>query len=161
MAESGEGDEVKKLKLYLDNCCYNRPFDEPTNQIMILEIDAKLYIQEEIKNSIYDLCWSFILDFENEENPFEDIKESVKIWKDIATEYISPDESIRSAANHLKNTYGFGAKDSLHISCAIYSGCDYLITTDKKMIKKGLQLNNIKIINPIKFISLLEEENDK
>jgi len=152
---------MKKLKLYLDNCCFNRPYDEPKDQIMSLEIDSKLYIQEQIKVGNFNLSWSFILDYENEENPFQDIKDSIKLWKDIAIELILPEESIKKTANELVSLYRFGAKDSLHISCAIYAKCDYLITTDKKMIKKGKLLKNIVIINPVTFISILEDIYDK
>ena len=59
-----------KLKLYLDNCCFNRPFDSSKNAKMELEIDAKLFIQKDIIDGKYDLVWSFMLDFENEENLF-------------------------------------------------------------------------------------------
>ncbi|GAK55959.1 hypothetical protein U27_02920 [Candidatus Vecturithrix granuli] len=37
------------MRIYLDNCCFNRPFDDQ-NQIKIkLETEAKLYIQEKIR----------------------------------------------------------------------------------------------------------------
>jgi len=152
---------LNRLKLYLDNCCFNRPYDEPVNQFMSFEIESKLLIQEQIKKGYFNLVWSFILDFENEENPYEDIKESVKNWKKISKEFVQPEDVIRIKANELRKKYGFGAKDSLHISCALYSQCDYLLTTDKKMIKKGLSLNHIKILNPIQFVAQMEEENDQ
>jgi len=30
----------KKLKIYLDNCCYNRPFDEQSQDLIRLETEA-------------------------------------------------------------------------------------------------------------------------
>ncbi len=57
-----------RLKLYLDNFCFNRPYN---NQLLIrnrLETEAKLYIQESIIEENYDLVWSYILDFENSRN---------------------------------------------------------------------------------------------
>jgi hypothetical protein len=152
---------MKKLKLYLDNCCFNRPYDEPKDQIISLEIESKLFIQEQIKIGNFELSWSFILDFENEENPFQEIKDSIKEWKKIAVEFIPPVDLINNIANKLAQDHNFGSKDALHISCAIYAKCDYIITTDKQMIKKGKFLNNIKIINPVGFISILEEIYDK
>ena len=32
-------------KIYLDICCYNRPFDDQTQMIVRLETEAKLHIQ--------------------------------------------------------------------------------------------------------------------
>ena len=33
------------MRVYLDNCCYNRPFDEQDQLSVRLETEAKLYIQ--------------------------------------------------------------------------------------------------------------------
>jgi hypothetical protein len=42
------------LKIYLDNCCFNRPFDDQ-NQVKIrLESTAKLYIQKLVRDGVYD-----------------------------------------------------------------------------------------------------------
>jgi len=154
-----KGGNVKKLKLYLDNCCFNRPYDEIIDQIMSLEIESKLYVQDQIKNGYIDLVWSFILDYENDKNPYNDIRDSILLWKNIAVEYISPDNSIREYANKLVEKYRFGGKDALHICCAIKAGCNYLLTTDKKMIKKAAMLKDISIVNPIHFVSIMEDQN--
>jgi hypothetical protein len=34
------------VKIYLHNCCYNRPFDDQDQVRIYLETQAKLYIQE-------------------------------------------------------------------------------------------------------------------
>lgn len=34
------------MKIYLDNCCYNRPYDDQSQLRISLETQAKLYIQE-------------------------------------------------------------------------------------------------------------------
>jgi hypothetical protein len=41
--------EVAMVKIYLDNCCYNRPFDDQDHMRVYLKTQAKLYIQELIK----------------------------------------------------------------------------------------------------------------
>lgn len=43
------------LKIYLDNCCYNRPFDDQSQIKIHLEAQAKLYIQAKIREGVYDL----------------------------------------------------------------------------------------------------------
>jgi hypothetical protein len=51
------------MRIYLDNCCFNRPFDDQ-NQIRInLEAQAKLYVQSLIKDDKIELAWSYILDY--------------------------------------------------------------------------------------------------
>jgi len=36
--------EQKKYRLYLDNCCFNRPFDNQKQLKIKLETEAKLFI---------------------------------------------------------------------------------------------------------------------
>jgi hypothetical protein len=45
--------ENKKLRVYLDNCCYNRPFDNQNQRSVQLETQAKLWIQDLIKDADY------------------------------------------------------------------------------------------------------------
>ena len=55
---------------YLDNCCYNRPYDDQTQIRISLETQAKLYIQDLIKNGKISLVTSYILEYENSKNRF-------------------------------------------------------------------------------------------
>ena len=63
-----------KKRLYLDNCSFNRPYDDQTLLKNHLEAEAKLYIQKEILNSHYELAWSYMMDYEVSFNPFSDRK---------------------------------------------------------------------------------------
>ena len=42
---------MQKIKVYLDNCAYNRPFDDQSDIRIRLESEAKLFIQEQIKDN--------------------------------------------------------------------------------------------------------------
>lgn len=72
------------MKIYLDNCCYNRPFDDQTQMKIHLETQAKLYIQAQIREGKYDLVWSYILDYENSKNPYEEKRLAIAPWRNIA-----------------------------------------------------------------------------
>jgi len=54
---------MKIDKVYLDNCCFNRPYDEQANISIRLETEAKLYIQEEIKKGRDKNYCLFYIDF--------------------------------------------------------------------------------------------------
>ena len=66
------------MRLYLDNCCFNRPFDDQQQLKIKLETDAKLFIQQELLDKKYELAWSYVLDYEIEINPFEERKEKFR-----------------------------------------------------------------------------------
>jgi len=146
------------LKIYLDNCSYNRPFDDQSQIKLRLETEAKLYIQATVKSGKYSLVWSYMLDFENSNNPYEDRKNSIVQWKDISHEYCPSSDDILSLGREIMRL-GIKEKDSLHIACAITNKCDYFITTDKKLLNKPIE--TVKIINPINFIVETEDNSNE
>ncbi|MDR1664873.1 MAG: hypothetical protein LBR83_08150 [Clostridiales bacterium] len=137
------------LKLYLDNCCYNRPFDNQSQRKIHLETEAKLYIQDCIRGGIYSLCWSFALDYENGKNPSNDKRNSIALWKRIAEDYCSPGEAIRLRGKSIVKL-GIKELDALHLACAIEKRCDYFLTTDRGLLNKNIL--GIKIVSPIDFV---------
>ena len=73
------------MKIYLDNSCFNRPFDDQKQLRIQLETEAKLDIQERIFQKEIELTWSYILDLENEANPFEQRRIAIKGWKNYVS----------------------------------------------------------------------------
>jgi len=136
-------------RLYLDNCCLNRPFDDQQQLKIKLETDAKLFIQQEILIGNFDLAWSYVLDYEIGISPFEERKEKFKHWKDVAKYFCTEEEGILLEAEKLAEKK-FKIIDALHISAAKYLHCDYIITTDRKMLNK--EVTDILIVNPIDFL---------
>jgi predicted nucleic acid-binding protein len=141
------------MRIYLDNCCFNRPFDDQTQIKIRLETEAKLFIQKEILNGKYDLVWSYILEYENQMNPFKERKEVISEWKSIAVVDLEETNDILNFAEVLEDK-GIKTKDALHISCAVEARCHYFLTTDKKLLNSKFE--EIKIINPIEFINEME-----
>ncbi len=130
---------------------FNRPFDEQSHIRIRIETEAKLAIQEEIRRGTYQLIWSYILDYENGKNPFQERKEEIIKWKKYAITDIEENTEIIKTAI-LLNGKGLQKMDSLHIACAICANADYLLTTDDNVIKKSSVISEIKIIDPIDFI---------
>ena len=62
------------MRLYLDNCCYNRPYDDQSQIRVSLESQAKLHIQDEIKKGKYELASSYMLTYVNSRNQVESKK---------------------------------------------------------------------------------------
>jgi hypothetical protein len=150
---------MNNLLIYLDNCCFNRPFDDQSSLSVFLETQAKLTIQDFIKDNLLSLAWSFILDFENSANPDESIKEDIFTWKALSYPMIHFEEKILMHAEKLTQS-GFGKKDALHIACALKAKADFFITVDKGIIKKAALINDIKIVNPTNFIDYPEEADE-
>ena len=91
------------MKIYLDNCCCNRPFDD----------------QSQIKEGAYDLVWSYILDYENGKNTYEEKRLAIVPWKEISSFCVAEEtEDILLFAESLVSK-GIKTYDAIHFSCAI------------------------------------------
>lgn len=50
------------MLIYLDNCCFNRPFDDQKQIRIHIETEAKLFIQGKVLAGEFQLAWSYIKD---------------------------------------------------------------------------------------------------
>ncbi len=147
------------MRIYLDNCAFNRPFDDQSHIRIRLESEAKLYIQGKITNRKIELIWSYILDVENDQNPFEEKRKTIEKWKRFATVDIEETQRIVERANQLVKT-GIKAKDALHVSSAIEGKADYFITTDDRLLKKLVALDDIHAVNPVDIAGEIDGYNN-
>ncbi len=142
---------IFSMKIYLDNCCFNRPFDDQSQLRILLESEAKLRIQENIRSGAFELVWSYVLDYENSQNPFRERREQIIKWRTYSNEDIEESEEVLSIASMIMK-HGIKKLDSLHLACAIKADTDYFLTTDDGIIKKAKHVQNIQIVDPIGFI---------
>lgn len=139
------------MRIYLDNCCFNRPFDDQNQLRIRLETEAKLGIQEEILLGRVELVWSYILDYENQFNPFDERREAIQRWKNHAAIDVEESEEVLTRANQLEGK-GISNKDALHIACAILGKCEYFLTTDETLIMRLKETGDLQVMNPTEFI---------
>jgi predicted nucleic acid-binding protein len=139
--------------IYLDICCFNRPYDDQSQNRIFIETEAKLFIQQRLKKNEIELVWSYILDYENSANPDIDISSSIEKWENLAKFKIEESDFIIKFAKKLYEK-GFGIKDSLHIACAVDAKSDFFITVDKGILNKRKFVDNIRIVSPTEFIEM-------
>jgi predicted nucleic acid-binding protein len=135
-------------------CTFNRPFDDQNQLKIKLETEAKLFIQQGIVNGSYELVWSYILEYENNQNRYVDKRNAIYDWKKIAKIHCVENDKIIEYAENLRKI-NLRTKDALHIACSVYTDSDYFITTDRQLF--NLKLDKIKIINPMVFLNETEE----
>jgi predicted nucleic acid-binding protein len=139
------------MRVYLDNCCFNRPFDDQSQVRVRLEAEAKMEIQQRIRENKIELAWSYVLDFENQQNPFEERQEAICRWKGAAVTDVEETDAILRQAHEIANR-GLHAKDALHLACAMSAGCDFFLTTDDNVLKKMHDFARIAVTTPTQFI---------
>ena len=142
------------LKVYLDNCCYGRPFDDLSQDKIKDEATAKTYIQSLIKYKSLKLYYSYMTLSELEDSPYEDTKILILDFiESNANVFIGDNntDKLITMTNDIMNT-GIKMKDATHLACAIFAQCDYFITTDNRVTK--YKTDRINIVNPIEFIEI-------
>jgi len=143
-----------KLKLYLDNCCFNRPFDDQSQLLVRLETEAKLFIQTGVKNGTFELVWSYILDIESDANPYPRRRKSVQAWKSLAVTDIEESEKLLVLMESFEKRRQKPC-DALHLAAAVVASADFFITVDRGILNKPI--NEIRVMNPEKFVRYYEE----
>ena len=68
------------MRVYLDNCCYNRPFDE----------QAQLRVRLETEEYV----WSDMRIGEVSDSPYQDRVEKILPWRDGASVYVPVTEGL-------------------------------------------------------------------
>lgn len=147
------------MRIYLDNCCYNRPFDDQNQLKVRLETVTKLAVQMMMALGSVEYAWSKVLDYEISFNPCPKRKASIIWWKVGAAVYVEMTEEIIKRGESIE-THGIKPKDALHLASAEKAGCDFFLTTDRGILKKFSTLGGMKIMNPIQFITEVCNDGD-
>ncbi len=144
------------MRVYLDNCMFNRPFDDQVQIRIRLESEAKLYIQDKIKSKGIELIWSYILEIENSHNPHDERRVAIQKWKSLSTIKIVENSKILANANQLLE-FGIKPKDALHVASAVEGKADYFLTTDDKLLSGINRSNIIEVLNPVDYIKVIDK----
>lgn len=146
------------MRVYLDMCCYNRPYDDQSQIKVSLETQAKLHIQDLIQKKHLELVTSYMLRYECGQNPYEMRRKAIMQFVDThTTAYVGlgRKDEIVSMATEIMRT-GIKFKDACHVASAVYANCEYFISTDKRLLK--YKTDQIKLVSPIDFVTETEDE---
>lgn len=140
------------MTIYLDNCCYNRPFDDQTQERIHLESEAILTVLQRGQAGIYKIVGSSILELEMERMHDAMKKQRVKDLYKITNMHICYTEEIKFRSQEIMRLSKIRTFDSLHIAAAEAAKADAVLTTDDKLEKMAEKLDlNVKVMNPLKF----------
>ena len=149
------------MKIYLDNCCYNRPYDDNSQERVCQEATAKLYVQKLIQNGELELVTSYMLEVENAKNPYPIRKTTIsRFMNAFSVDYIGIDKEpeLSGAIRGIMAT-GIKPKDAAHVACAIRAQCEWFLTTDDRLLK--YQSDKIRMTNPVAFVKAWKERGNE
>lgn len=144
------------MKIYLDLCVYNRPFDDQTQPRIMVESLCFTIIMAKVSTGDFQTVNSFALEYENKKNPKLEDQLIIADLLHEASEFVTKNDSIVIRSKELEAS-GIMAMDALHVACAEYAGADYFITCDDTLIKRLNRIDSVKI-NVVPIMDFMSKE---
>lgn len=140
--------------VYLDLCCFNRPFDEQRQERIRLESEAVLLILQRCQQGDWQLMGSEAVIAEISQTQDLDRQARLRSLVDLATRFVQVDEAIEMRSAELIQQ-GFMAFDALHLACAESGGADVFLTTDDRLQRRAARLVDVlqvRVENPVMWL---------
>lgn len=142
------------MKLYLDVCCLNRPFDDQTQTRIHLEAEAVLSIIQSVEDNEWQWISSDAVAYEISKAPNEERQERLWALESRSTTRLELTDSILQQTARLLHL-GFTTYDALHLTFAESTNVDVFLTTDDKLLKRAQRYREeikIAVVNPLSWL---------
>ena len=145
------------MRIYLDCCCLQRPFDDKSQPRIAVEAEAVLVILAMCESERLKLISSDALLFEIGRIPDQDRKDDALAILKIAQEDLDLTTEIENLAKRL-GASGLKPLDALHLAFASDSKVDYFCTCDDQFLKKARILSelNTMVVSPTELVMELD-----
>ena len=144
-----------QVKIYMDVCCLNRPFDDQTQDRIRLESEAVATILNQIDRGKWIWIGSQALWIEI--NRMKDNDRKVKVLKLFAgvSRMVSISKDAEERGRQLMSL-GIKAMDAVHVACAECAKADMFLTTDDRlenMYRRYSKKIKVRIANPLDWLA--------
>ena len=145
------------MRLYLDCCSLQRPFDDKSQPRIAVEAEAVLNILALCASGLFVLVSSDALLLEIGRIPDQKRKTDALNVLNIAKETIELTPEIETLARRFGKS-GLKTLDALHLAFASASEVDYFCTCDDKFLKKGKRFSHLKtkVVSPTELVMELD-----
>jgi predicted nucleic acid-binding protein len=145
------------MRIYLDCCSLQRPFDDKSQPRIAVEAEAVLVILALCESGRLKLISSDALLFEIGRIPDQDRQDDALAILKLAKEGLDLTPEIENLARRL-GASGLKPLDALHLAFASGSKVDYFCTCDDKFLKKAKSLSglNTKVVSPTELVMELD-----
>lgn len=142
------------MKIYLDVCCLNRPFDDQTQDRVHLEAEAVLSIFKYAERG--ELLWlsSDVVKYEISNTPNTERRERLFSLESRSSQCLQLTETIMQHAESFQRL-GFTTYDALHLAFAASENVDVFLSTDDKLIKRAQRYPDevrVTVANPLTWL---------
>ncbi len=145
------------MRIYLDCCSLQRPFDDKSQPRIAVEAEAVLVILAFCESDRLRLVSSDALLFEIGCIPDQNRKDDAYAILKIAKETVGLTPEIEALAKRL-GTSGLKPLDALHLAFASATKVEYFCTCDDKLLKKARSYSELytKVVSPTELVMELD-----
>lgn len=147
------------MRIYLDCCSLQRPFDDKSQPRIAVEAEAVLVLLELCESNDLKLISSDVLRFEIGRTPDQTRREDALAILKLAGETVELNSELEALARKM-TSWGIKPLDALHLASASISSADYFCTCDDKFLKKAKSFEELKlkVVTPTELVMELENE---
>jgi predicted nucleic acid-binding protein len=142
------------MKIYLDACCLNRPFDDQRQPRIRLEAEAISLILQKLHQREWEWIGSEVLVYELGQTVDVERKERLLLLAGQSHQVVEITEKILKQAEKLEAS-GFESYDAIHLACAEEAKVDVFLTTDdniQKTANRKKEVFSFMVSNPVRWL---------
>lgn len=142
------------MKIYLDACCLNRPFDDQRQARVRLEAEAISLILQKLHQREWEWIGSDVLVYELGQTEDVERKERLLLLAGQSHQVVAMTEKILTQAEKLTAS-GFDSYDAIHLASAENAKVDVFLTTDDNMQKianRNKKMFSFVVVNPVTWL---------
>ena len=148
------------MRVYLDVCSLNRPFDDQTQDRVRLEAEAVVLILSHFEAKDWQWIGSEAVDLEIAQTPDKERQNRVQLLTTHVHEFVHIESGEIARAQELEKL-GFHTIDALHLACAESGVADVFLTTDDRFLRVAARTSEnlrIHVANPLAWLAKVAEK---
>jgi predicted nucleic acid-binding protein len=130
------------MRLYLDNCCLQRPLDDQTHPRIRVETEAVFVILAAVQAGEQSLLGSEALEYEVSRIPNEVRRTEVFAVLALASERLRVTDEVEALSLTFEQQ-GVRSMDAIHLALASSAKADFFCTCDDKLLQKAQKLSGL------------------
>jgi len=143
------------MRIYLDNCCLQRPLDNQTHPRIRVETEAVFAVLAAVQAKELVLLDSEALHYEISCIPDDTRRTEALALLSLASEHLQITDTIEALALTFEQR-GLSAMDAIHLALASTAKADYFCTCDDKLFRKAIAIPGL-TCKVITLLSLIPE----
>jgi predicted nucleic acid-binding protein len=152
----GGGREDQDMRIYLDLCAIQRPFDDDRTQRRIREeAEASMRVVRLIEQGTVELVTSFALDVESDASDDPLKRGYTESVLSLTGQRLEPSDALQRRTDEYK-AQGLKTWDATHLAVAVEARVDFFCTCDDRLLRRAKAVDT-GLTRAVSLLELIKE----